>query len=158
MKTRVLMGVLLLGAAAACGNSTYGGSTGTTGSTGSSGTTGTNGLTVTMGNFKFQPATMTIQAGQTVTWKNTDTIDHTVTSGTPSAPTGLFDMTLHPNDTFQFTFQQAGAFQYFCRFHASMGMTGTVQVGSGSSTGSAGTTGTTTTGGSTTGTSATSGY
>lgn len=149
MMKRSILAVAALVCAAACGSSNYGSSSGAT-STG--GTTGNGAITVDAQSSRFSPATITVSPGQTVTWKNMDSIDHTVTSGTNGQPDGKFDHVLHPGDTFQFTFSQAGSYPYFCRYHFSMGMTGTVSVGSGSSTGGGGTS-TSSTGG----TSATSG-
>ena len=81
---------------------------------------------------QFQPANITIKPGQTVMWMRSASSPHTVTSGSdPSDPnTGkLFDHELSSDgDSFQFTFNDAGTFPYFCRFHVSMGMKGTVTV------------------------------
>ncbi|HET6517760.1 MAG TPA: plastocyanin/azurin family copper-binding protein, partial [Nitrosopumilaceae archaeon] len=73
--------------------------------------------------------TVTIQKGGTVTWSNDDTAAHTVTSGGPTAgPSGMFDSSLvMGGKTFQFTFDKAGTYDYFCMVHP--WMTGTVKVG-----------------------------
>jgi plastocyanin len=53
---------------------------------------------------------------------NNDSTAHTVTSNT-----GVFNSgTLGPGQSFSFTFQNAGTFQYHCSFHA--GMVGSVVV------------------------------
>lgn len=83
---------------------------------------------VTMQNTAFNPATLTVSAGTTVTWTNKDNMNHTVTSGTPTAPDGLFDSgNLGNGGTFHFTFGNKGTFQYFCRVHANT-MKGTIIV------------------------------
>jgi predicted lipoprotein with Yx(FWY)xxD motif/plastocyanin len=90
---------------------------------------GTN-PTVSMKNTAFNPNTLTIRVGTTVTWSNDETspIPHTVTSGSPNALSGMFDSgDLNPGQTFQFTFNAPGTFQYFCRIHGAA-MTGTVTV------------------------------
>ena len=75
-------------------------------------------------NAKFyEPATLTVSAGSTVTWKNTDSTLHTVTSG--SAETGVsgteFDSSyLAGGKTFQHTFSSAGTFDYYCTLHPFM--------------------------------------
>jgi nitrite reductase (NO-forming) len=75
-------------------------------------------------NTKFyEPATLTVRAGTTVTWKNLDSTLHTVTSG--SAETGVsgteFDSSyLAGGKTFQHTFSSAGTFDYYCTLHPFM--------------------------------------
>jgi plastocyanin len=82
----------------------------------------------------FQPADLTIQAGQTVTWTVTDAISdsHSVTSGTvtDAHPGSVFDsgITLHNNgDSFSFTFATPGTYPYFCAVHPAT-MHGTITV------------------------------
>ena len=60
--------------------------------------------------------------GTTVEWVNgEDSISHTVTSGTPGYPAGVFDSgPLPPGDSFRFTFQQPGTYEYFCGIHTRM--------------------------------------
>src|SRR5438552_11581128 len=86
-------------------------------------------------NNCFNPNPLTVAPGTQVTWKNTDTVSHTVTSGKPSDnQTGtVFDSggLIKPGGTFQFTFQNAGTYDYFCVVHP--WMIGKVIVGSGSS-------------------------
>ena len=78
---------------------------------------------VKIDNFTFDPPVLTVKAGTTVTWKNVDDIPHTVTSGTR----GLFkSKALDTEDSFSFTFKDAGTFDYFCSLHPHM--TGTIQV------------------------------
>jgi len=72
-------------------------------------------------NNCFTPNPLTVAPGTQVTWKNTDTVSHTVTSGKPSDnQTGtVFDSggLIKPGGTFQFTFQNAGTYDYFCIVH-----------------------------------------
>jgi plastocyanin len=78
---------------------------------------------VKIDNFTFEPQVLTIKAGTTVTWKNVDDIPHTVASKTPK----LFkSKALDTDDSFSFTFKEAGTFDYFCSLHPHM--TGTVKV------------------------------
>jgi plastocyanin len=55
-----------------------------------------------------------------------------VTSGSGSAsvdnPGAMFDATITGGQTFQFTFNRAGIYQYFCRPHEFMNMRGTITV------------------------------
>ena len=87
-------------------------------------------VTVSMRNNAYSPNSITVRVGTRVTWANNETaqIPHTVTSGTPSAPSAAFDSgTLNPGQTFQFTFSTPGTFAYFCRIHGAA-MTGTLTV------------------------------
>jgi glucose/arabinose dehydrogenase/plastocyanin len=78
--------------------------------------------TVSIMNFAFQPATLTINPGDTVTWVNNDTAAHTSTSDT-----GVWDSgTLASGQSFSFTFTSPGSFPYHCEFHP--GMLGTIVV------------------------------
>ncbi len=71
---------------------------------------------VTVSNFKYAPATITIKAGETVTWKFTQGT-HTVTSGTSCTKAAGFDSGLHDAPyTFTHTFPTAGTFDYFCDY------------------------------------------
>ncbi len=79
----------------------------------------------------FSPNPDMVAPGTTVTWKNTDTVSHYVTSGQPSDNTTgtVFDSgnLIKPQGTFQFTFANPGTFNYFCTVHP--WMTGQVIVG-----------------------------
>ncbi len=80
-------------------------------------------------NACYIPATVSVAVGGTVTWSNDDTAAHTVTSGSPqNGPDGEFDSSLVlAGKTYEFTFQNAGSYDYFCMVHP--WMTGKVQVG-----------------------------
>ena len=83
---------------------------------------------VSMRNISFNPPTLNIPSGTTVTWTNQENISHTVTSGTPDQPSGLFDSgILRQGQPFQFTFTTLGRFLYYCRIHGSA-MTGIINV------------------------------
>jgi len=84
-------------------------------------------FTVTATDFSFSPATQTVQVGDVVHWAFEGT--HTVTSGTTCTSDGKFNSgTKNTGDTYDFTFTSIGSFPYFCTFHCSMGMTGTITV------------------------------
>lgn len=77
--------------------------------------------------FSFQPATLVIAPNTTVVWTNRDDIEHSVTSGIPDAPDGLFDSGLFVlDDQFTFTFTGPGEYAYYCTRHPHM--VGTVTV------------------------------
>ena len=79
------------------------------------------------GANRFSPTPVTIQVGDTVRWTWQEN-NHSVTSGTPGNPNGIFDLAVRNNGfVFSFVFATAGNFPYYCRVHGSM-MTGTVNV------------------------------
>ncbi|WP_376788689.1 plastocyanin/azurin family copper-binding protein [Thermoflexus sp.] len=77
---------------------------------------------VILKNFAFRPAELEVAVGTTVEWINQEeSASHTVTSGTPDYPSGVFDSgRLRPGDSFRFTFQQPGTYEYFCAIHSRM--------------------------------------
>ncbi len=80
-------------------------------------------VAVSIKNFAFNPASMSIKAGTKVTWTNNDSVSHTVTSDSGT----LFDSsTLAPGQSFSFTFGSSGTYSYHCSIHPMM--KGTVVV------------------------------
>jgi len=79
-------------------------------------------------NECYIPSSITINAGDTVEWINSDTAAHTVTGGSPAdGPSGVFDSSLVLGGaTYAFTFEEAGNYDYFCMVHP--WMVGNVQV------------------------------
>ena len=76
----------------------------------------------------YLPPSVTINAGDTVEWINSDTAAHTVTGGSPAeGPSGVFDSSLILGGAiYSNTFNDAGNFKYFCMVHP--WMVGNVQV------------------------------
>jgi plastocyanin len=73
-------------------------------------------VTAVVQNSEFSPVTLTISEGQTVTWTNMDSVSHTVTS-----TTGVFDSgPISSGQTFSYTFNNAGTFEYSCTIHPSI--------------------------------------
>ena len=126
----VLSGVLLLpgcGGATAVTGATVTSSATTTGvaTTASQATTTGSpggGTTVVMKQFAFNPATVTVKVGDTVTWENQDGANHDVTADDGSFKSAEFGK----GKTFSFTFSKAGTYTYKCKLHP--GMDGTVIV------------------------------
>ena len=79
-------------------------------------------------NECYIPATVSINAGDTVSWSNDDTAAHTVTSGSAAdGPSGVFDSSLLiAGGTFEHTFDSSGTEDYYCMVHP--WMTGSVKV------------------------------
>jgi len=70
---------------------------------------------------QFQPVQVTIPVGGSVSWRNNDSTDHTVTSDT-----NVFNAALGAGGSFNRTFATAGTFTYSCSIHS--GMNGRVVV------------------------------
>jgi plastocyanin len=69
----------------------------------------------------FSPGSRTVAVGTTIKWINRDAVVHTVTSGDPNAPSGVFDSgNLGSNGEFSYTFNTPGTFRYYCRTHPVM--------------------------------------
>lgn len=77
-------------------------------------------------NLTFAPAELTIEPGTTVRWRSTSSMLHTVTPDGHSAWTSV--QLGGVGETFVFTFDQAGTYEYYCQPHLASGMTGTVIV------------------------------
>jgi plastocyanin len=79
---------------------------------------------VTIKNFAFNAASLSVKVGQTVIWTNADTTPHTVTADDGSFDSGHVAV----GSTFQQTFTKAGTFAYHCNIHPSMKGTITVDA------------------------------
>jgi len=67
-------------------------------------------------NMTFDPSSITVTAGTTVTWTNKDAIGHTVTSDS-----GFFDSgNIGTNGTYSYMFATEGTFNYHCKVHPAM--------------------------------------
>ena len=94
---------------------------------------------VDMGFMSFSPATVNIHAGQTVEWRNTSVITHTVTDNPPAAanaadsilPPGAIPFSsgdIPAGKIFAYKFTVPGTYRYFCSHHEGDGMVGAVEV------------------------------
>jgi len=79
-----------------------------------SGTPVVSGNNIYILNFAFDPQTLTVKAGAKVIWNNNDSAPHTVKSTLFESPP------LSSGQTFEYTFNQAGAYDYVCGIHPSM--------------------------------------
>ena len=72
--------------------------------------------TIKIDNFAFAPATLTITAGTTVTWKNEDDSPHRI-----GDKNGAFESAaLDTDETFSHTFASPGEYPYICTIHPYM--------------------------------------
>jgi plastocyanin len=94
------------------------------------------GMTNTL---RYMPSEITIRLGQTVVWKNTSDMPHTVTADPALAkdansvrlPEGAKPFNsgnMPPGAAYRHTFQVPGTYRYFCIPHEAAGMIGTVHV------------------------------
>ncbi len=67
----------------------------------------------------FVPSAITISAGEALVWESEDNAAHTVTYGDPQTfPEPIFDSgLLPPGGSYEFTFADAGTYDYFCIVH-----------------------------------------
>ena len=128
---RGLRGAAALGAAClllalpGCSNSSGGGSGSTTGASPTASAPASNAANrLTIQNFAFHPATLTVKSGAVVTVTNADSTAHTVTAtGAKPFDTG----TIAPGRTVTFTAPKtAGSYPYICTIHPFMKGTLTV--------------------------------
>jgi plastocyanin len=76
---------------------------------------------VTIEGMKFQPATLTVKRGDTVTWKNNDLVPHTATAA------GKFDSTnIAAGKSWSWKAAAPGQYDYVCIYHP--GMKGSLTV------------------------------
>ena len=73
-------------------------------------------VTITIDNFTFKPAQTTVTPGTTVTWINNDDIPHTIVETQKSFRSKPLDT----ENSFSFTFMNAGDYDYFCSLHPHM--------------------------------------
>jgi len=95
----------------------------TTGASGSGSVTIATGSSVPSNDKFYEPETLTVSKGTTVTWTNEDSTLHTVTSGSAEAGNSgtEFDSSyLAAGKTFQHLFNTAGTFDYYCTLHPFM--------------------------------------
>jgi plastocyanin len=71
---------------------------------------------VSIVDFAFQPALITVGVGETVEWTNTGDVDHTVDSDSEIFESGH----IHPGRTYRYTFDEPGIFPYHCDIHPHM--------------------------------------
>lgn len=75
-----------------------------------------------MQNFAYQYTNMQVRIGTTITWTNRDSAPHSVTYKNGMKDSGL----LSQGQSFSYTFDTPGTYQYFCTVHPYMVATVTV--------------------------------
>ena len=63
-------------------------------------------------SYRFDPKTIQVDAGATVTWRNEDNFTHTVEVEDQD------DMKVEPGESVSFTFSTPGTYEYVCTLHS----------------------------------------
>lgn len=71
-------------------------------------------ITINIQNFAYDPPTITVKQGTTVTWINNDSVIHDVKSDT------FASQALKRGDKFEYTFDKKSTFEYLCTYHPAM--------------------------------------
>lgn len=69
---------------------------------------------VSIKNFAFDPATLNVSVGSTVTWTNNDSTAHHIKGG------NFESSDMANGQSYSFKFTSAGTFDYICSIHPSM--------------------------------------
>lgn len=69
---------------------------------------------IDIAGFAFSPKTLTVKKGTVVIWTNNDSVSHKIKSDTFNSDV------LTPGQSFPFTFNNTGTFDYGCAIHPSM--------------------------------------
>jgi len=112
--------VVLVAFIAVCGCTGYGPSS-TTPATTQTQVPGT--MTVNIQNFAFNPASITVPKGTTVTWVNQDSANHEIVNDAQGsiAQGALFTSNSLPKGaSYSFKFDNTGTYPYLCSIHPSM--------------------------------------
>src|SRR3990172_4354464 len=72
---------------------------------------------VSMVDSAFDPADVTVEAGETLTWSNDGALPHTATADDGSFDTG----TLDPGDSDSVRIDEPGTYPYYCTLHGAPG-------------------------------------
>jgi amicyanin len=91
--------------------------TGNASSAGMSAMTGIDKVAIV--DFGYAPATITVPPGTKVTWTNTGEQPHTVTA-LSTDPASFDSGVLNHGQTFSFTFEKPGTYDYVCTLHPFM--------------------------------------
>jgi plastocyanin len=86
---------------------------------------------VSIDNFTFNPAKLTVKAGTTITWTNRDDIPHGIASSNNAFAKSKALVT---DDAFSFTFTTPGTYRYFCYIPPQMVGTIVVETATGENT------------------------
>lgn len=81
--------------------------------------TDTKDSSVEIKNHAYSPATITVKVGTTVTWTNQDGVRHDVVATNASADAPSSEL-LARGESYSFTFNKPGTYDYYCTPHPYM--------------------------------------
>lgn len=71
---------------------------------------------VTIDNFSFTPASLTVPVGTSVTWVNRDDVPHTIVNDNHKFRSRALDT----DEKFSYNFTNPGTYEYYCSLHPKM--------------------------------------
>jgi plastocyanin len=77
-------------------------------------------VTVVIRGFKFEPATVTVNAGDTVEWKNDDIVPHTATEDSDPQKPAFDSGTIQTGAAWRYVARKKGTYNYICTLHPNM--------------------------------------
>ena len=77
-------------------------------------------VTVVIRGFKFEPATVTVNADDTVDWKNDDIVAHTATADGEAQKPAFDSGTIHAGAAWRYVAREKGTYNYICTRHRYM--------------------------------------
>ena len=77
-------------------------------------------VTVEIRAFKFEPATVNVQVGDIVEWKNDDIVPHTATEGGEGQKPVFDSRTIQTGAAWRYVAQIKGTYNYTCTLHPNM--------------------------------------
>jgi plastocyanin len=124
MPTRLIVTLLACVAIAGCGSSSSSSKStstsapppATTSTSSAASGSGSGGVTIKAAGFAFNPTSVTVKKGQKVTWTNSDSAPHNVTSSDGTIKSKDFTN----GQSFTYTATKAGTFHYICTIHPQM--------------------------------------
>lgn len=74
-------------------------------------------IIIEVDDFIYKTTVLKISRGTTIIWKNVGGLQHDVATADSSEITGVDSGLLSTNETFSYTFDESGRFDYFCSPH-----------------------------------------
>ena len=71
-------------------------------------------------DFKFEPATLTVDAGDIVEWQNDDILPHTATADGEGQKAAFDSGTIQTGAAWRFVARNKGRYNYTCTLHPNM--------------------------------------
>jgi plastocyanin len=81
---------------------------------------GRQAVTVLIRDFKFEPATVTVHAGEAVEWKNGDSVPHTATADGEGQKPAFDSGTINTGAAWRYLASKKGTYNYICTRHPNM--------------------------------------